>query len=242
MQENQYNPLDREQREYDQQRVAIYLGRVMGWMCVGLLTTLAVALLCLAIPQVAAVLYNSNVIYVIILVQLGLVLGMSAAMRRAGPTAVTVMFLGYAAMTGITFTGLFFLFELSSLVYVFGVAAAVFVAMSLYGLFAKKDLTRIGTIAFFGLIGIILAGVANLFFRSGTLNLAVTVVGILVFVILTAYDAQKIKAIYLDAVAQGYDEYGPELQKMAIYGALTLYLDFINLFLKLLRLLGRRRR
>lgn len=237
--ENNYSPLEQEQAAEAQQRVALYLARVMGWMCVGLLTTLAVALASVAL--LGDLFLTTNAVYGVVIAQLVVVLAMSAGMRRMGPAVATVLFMVYAALTGVTFSALFFLFELSSLVYVFGFTAAVFVGMSVYGFVTRKDLTRMGSLLLFGLLGIILAGVVNLFLRSSMLDFAVTSIGILIFIGLIAYDTQKIKNIYLGASEAGYEDEHPELQKYAIYGAFTLYLDFINLFLKLLRLLGRRR-
>lgn len=230
-----------EQAQLDERRVATYLAKVMGWMCVGLLTTLVSAMLCLTSEAVISFFYGTSAIYAVCIAQLVVVAGMSFALNKIGPATATVLFMVYAALTGVTFSALALLFELGSIVLVFGVTAVIFVAMSVYGFATRRDLTRIGTLALFGLLGIILAGVVNLFLNSGMLGFAVTCIGIVIFIALTAYDTQKIKEIYIQAVRQGYDEDSPEVRKVAILGALTLYLDFINLFLKLLTLLGKRR-
>lgn len=236
-----YNLVEQEQRQYDEQRVATYLAKVMGWMCVGLLTTLASALICLAVPGIFNMLYGTNAMFLIFVAQFGLVIVFSARMHKTSPGGATAMFMVYSALTGLTMSSLFLLFQTFSLIAVFGLTAFIFVSMAIYGLVTKRDLTRIGSLAFFGLLGIIVAGIVNIFLGSSMLDFGITVIGIVLFIVLTAYDTQKIKAIYLDTVARGYDEDGPELRKIAIFGALTLYLDFINLFLKLLRLLGNRR-
>lgn len=234
-------PWNAEWLRQQERQVAVYLAKVMGWMCVGLLTTLAVGLLIVGIPQVAYRLFSSNMVYAIILAQLAVAIGMGAALHRISSGAATVLFMAYAALTGVTFASLFFLFETFSLISVFGICAVVFLAMAVYGFTARKDLTRIGRLAFFGLLGVIVASLVNLWLGNGMLDLIITVIGVGIFVVLIAYDTQRIKAFYLDAAAQGMDERSPALQKMAIYGALTLYLDFINLFIKLVYLVGRRR-
>lgn len=239
--ENNYDLMEQERLAETQQRVSLYLAKVMGWMCVGLLTTLAATLICLAMPSVARMLYSGNMVYAVVIAQLVVVVAMSAGMRRMSPAVATVMFMLYAALTGVTFTALGLLFGLASLFFVFGLTAFIFVGMAIYGFVTRKDLTRAGSLAFFGLLGIILAGVVNWFLGSAMVDFAVTVIGIVIFIVLTAYDTQKIKNIYLSAADAGVDDDHPELRKLAIYGAFTLYLDFINLFLKLLRLLGRRR-
>lgn len=224
-----------------EQQVAVYLAKVMGWMCVGLLTTLVSAMLCLSSGAVMNLMFGRNAVFGIFIAQLVVVAGMSFYMHKMSAGVATVMFMVYSALTGVTFSALYLLFEMSSIIYVFGITAVTFVALSVYGFVTKRDLTRIGSLAMCGLIGIIVAGIANYFLGSSMLNFGITVVGIIIFIALTAYDTQRIKAIYLDTVSAGYHEESPEVRKLAIYGALTLYLDFINLFLKLLRLLGRRR-
>lgn len=238
--DNQNDFYQQEQAAYTDQSVARYLARVMGWMGLGLLTTLVMSFVCLIVPSIFHTLYNGG--YTVVFVaQLVVALVFSFALRKLSPGAATVLFMGYAALTGATFTSLFVIFELFSLVYVAGITGLIFFAMSVYGFVTKRDLTRIGALAMFGLLGIIVAGVANWFMGSSMLDFGITVVGIIIFIVLIAYDTQKIKDFYIGAVTSGYDDESPEVRKMAIYGAFALYLDFINLFLKLLRLFGRRR-
>jgi FtsH-binding integral membrane protein len=224
-------------------RSALYMARVMGWMCVGLLTTLVAAMACLFVPEIFYAVYgNSAAPIVIIVAQLAAVLVLSVAINRLSPAAATVIFMVYSALTGLTISTVVLIYDLSSIILAFGVSAFLFLAMSLYGLVTKKDLSSWGRLLFFGLLGIVAASLLNMFLGNAMLDLAVTCVGIVIFVALTAYDTQKIKGIYMTAAVGGYDDESPELRRLAIFGALTLYLDFINLFLKLLRLMGRRRR
>lgn len=229
-----------EQAGYTDQSVALYLARVMGWMCLGLFTTLVTSFVCLVVPSIFQALYRGAYMGVFV-AQLVVVLILSFAMRKLSPAMATVLFMGYAALTGITFTSLFIVFEALSLLFVAGITGCIFLFMSIYGFVTKRDLTRMGSLALFGLLGIIVAGLANLFMRNSMLDFAITIIGVVVFIALIAYDTQKIKGFYIDAMSSGYSEDSPIVRKMAIYGAFTLYLDFINLFLKLLRLLGRRR-
>lgn len=238
---NWSSPQEQETQQMHQQGVALYLARVMGWMCVGLLTTFTFALLTVALPNFHYFLMGTKAMYVIFIAQVGCVLALTASLPRLSPTGATAMFLVYSTLTGITFSSLFLLFDSFSLILVFGLCAFLFLGMFLYGMFSHRDLTRMGTLAMFALFGLILATVINWFLGSSWMDFLICLVGIGLFLALTAYDTQKIKQFYFRAIAQGSDEDGPQLQKLAIYGALTLYLDFINLFLKLLRLFGKRR-
>ena len=142
-----------------------------------------------------------------------------------------LLFILYAFMTGLTLSVIFLVYQLGSIVMIFGVTALIFGAMSLYGYQTKRDLTGIGTMGIFGLFGIVIAGLANLFFQSSLANFIISAIGVVVFIGLTAYDTQKIKSMNIIG-NEGTDED----RKEAIIGALTLYLDFINLFLDLLSL------
>lgn len=225
------------------QRVALYLAKVMGWMCLGLLTTFVSCLVCLAVPSIFyALISSTNMMYAIMIAQVLVVIAMGATVNRISAGTATVLFMVYAALTGVTFTVLTILFEMISILYVFGLTALIFVALAVYGFVTKRDLTRVGTLAMFGLFGIIIGGLVNMFMGNVVMDLAITAIGIIIFIALTAYDTQKIKSIYTQAIAQGYDEDSQQVRKLAIFGALNLYLDFINLFLKLLRLLGKRRK
>jgi len=165
--------------------------------------------------------------------------------NRLSSGAATVLFMLYSALTGLTISAFYFIFELASIVTVFGLAAVVFFTMAIYGLVTRRDLSRFRSLLFMGLIAVILASVVNIFMRSEMIHFIVTIVGLLVFVALTAYDVQKIKAAYVNVRASESHYGGVEIEeqthKLAIYGALQLYLDFINIFIRLLMLFGRRR-
>lgn len=241
--ENYYgNKLVLEEREGElQARSAQYITKVMGWMCVGLLTTVVAAMAVLASPQLFVAIFGGNGFMVVMVAQLLTVMVLSMAVHKLPSAAATVLFMLYSALTGLTLSVFAVAYELSSLILAFGITAFVFLTMSVYGFVTHKDLTSIGRLALFGLMGIIVAGIANFFLGSTLLDFAITCIGIVVFIGITAYDVQRIKETYIAATVSGEDENGNMLRSLAIYGALTLYLDFINLFLKILRLVGRRR-
>ena len=223
-------------------RSALYLAKVMGWMCVGLLTTVVAAMAVFSVDALYFMILGSGSGFMLIIVaQFALVLILSAGIGKLSPGTATVLFMLYSALTGLTLSVFVIVFDLASLLLAFSVTTIMFLTMAIYGAVTKKDLTSIGRLAFFGLIGIIVAGIANWFLGSSMLDFAITVIGVVVFIGLIAYDTQKIKNIYQSHTVGGYDEYSDEVRKLAIIGALTLYLDFINLFIMLLRLLGRRR-
>ncbi len=240
---NQYNDYGlRERQDELASRSGLYLAKVMGWMCVGLFTTVVSAMLCLSVPGFWNFVFGSGIgFFGVLITQIVLVLALSARIHRMSPATATVMFMLYSAVTGLTMSSLIVAYRLDSLILSFGVTAVLFLAMSLYGLATRKDLSGWGNLLFFGLLGILAAGVINMFLGSPMMDFIIVAVGILLFIGLTAYDTQKIKAIYQSALAQGHDDEDDMVRKLAIFGALTLYLDFINLFLHLLRLLGRRR-
>ena len=221
-------------------RSALYLAKVMGWMCVGLLTTVVAALATLTVEPLFMLVFGGSP-FVIFIVQIGLVLVLSRGIGRLSPGAATVLFMLYSGVTGLTMSVFVLIYDLGSLLLAFSVTTFVFLTMSVYGFVTRKDLTSIGRLCLFGLIGIILAMVVNIFLANTMMDFVITVIGVLVFIGLIAYDTQHIKGLHQHALASGYDEYSPELRKLAIIGALKLYLDFINLFIMMLRLLGRRR-
>ena len=178
---------------------------------------------------------HSSLIWVLFLAEIGLVIGLSAAIRKISLPTATLMFVVYAALNGITFSSLFFVYTMGSLASTFFITAGTFGAMSLVGFFTKADLSSMGKILLMALVGLIIASVVNIFVGSSGLELLMTYVGVLIFVGLTAYDTQKIKQMFLSA-----PDASESTQKYAVLGALTLYLDFINLFLYLLRIFGRK--
>ena len=214
-----------------------FVRRVYNWMAAGLALTGLVALFTASSPALLELVFgNRLVFYALILGELGLVIALGAAINRLSAAAATGMFLFYSALNGITMAAIFLVYTRASIATTFFVTAATFGAMSLYGLVTKKDLTSWGSFLFMGLIGVVIASIVNIFLKSEMIYWVSTFCGILVFVGLTAYDTRKIKAMAGGGFAD--DE---AARKGAILGALTLYLDFINLFLLLLRLFGRRR-
>jgi uncharacterized protein len=214
-----------------------FVTKVFWWMAVALATTGAISFYIMQSEALLATVVRSPGLLIgLVVAELGLVVVLSAAIRRISATTATALFFLYAAFTGVTLSVVFAAYTMESLATAFFVSAGTFVAMGIYGLTTGRDLTSVGNIAFMGLIGIIIASVVGIFFPSSMINTVTAYIGVLVFVGLTAYDAQKIKAMG-PLVAEGSDAE----RKGAILGALQLYLDFINLFLMMLRIFGRRR-
>ena len=178
----------------------------------------------------------AGAIWILFIAEIGLVISLSAAIEKLSLTTATLMFVVYALLNGVTFSTLFLVYSLPSLATTFFVTAGTFGAMSAVGLFIKKDLSAIGRILIMALIGIIIATVVNIFLASTGLDVIITYLGVLIFVGLTAYDTQKIKKMF-----QMAPDASAHTQKYAVLAALTLYLDFINLFLYLLRFFGNRK-
>lgn len=214
-----------------------FLPKVYGWMTAGLALTAIAAMFTLSSePLLKAIFGNKVVFYSLIFGELGLVIALSAAINRISAAAATGMFLLYSALNGITFAAIFLVYTSSSIASAFFVASGTFAAMSLYGFVTKRDLTGWGSFFFMGLVGIIIASVVNIFLQNEMIYWITSYIGVFVFIGLTAYDTQKIKRIG----QAGFADAGMQ-RKAAILGALTLYLDFINLFLMLLRVMGNRR-
>ncbi len=178
---------------------------------------------------------HHQVIWVLFFAELALVIGINAAINKISLPVATLMFIAYAALNGVTFSSLFYVYTAGSLAATFLITAGTFGAMSAFGFFTKVDLSSIGKILLMALIGLIIATVVNIFMESSALEMILSYVGVLIFVGLTAYDTQKIKNMFLMA-----PDASSTMQKYALLGALMLYLDFINLFLYLLRIFGKR--
>lgn len=213
-----------------------FISKVYMWMSAGLAITGWLAAYVGSNESLVGYLVSNKILfYGLIIGELALVIGLSAGINRMTAGAAMMAFLLYAAFNGVTMSVIFLVYAQSTIASAFFVTAGTFAVMSFYGWTTKKDLTSIGNLCFMGLIGIILASVVNIFLRSDALMWVVTYAGILIFVGLTAYDTQKIKRMG----ERSMDE--ESLAKGAIMGALALYLDFINLFLMILRVMGRRR-
>ncbi len=214
-----------------------FITKVYAWMSGALIITGIVAAWAANTPAVSQIIFGNRwVFYGLIIGELLMVVYLTSVINRIEAQTATLVFLLYAALNGLTLSVIFLIYTSASIASTFYVTAGTFGAMSLYGYYTKKDLTSIGNIAFMGLIGIIIASIVNMFMKSEMMYWVITYIGVLIFVALTAYDTQKIKRI-----GENIDGESDEARKIAILGALTLYLDFINLFLYLLRLFGKRR-
>ena len=215
-----------------------FLTKVYGWMSVGLLLTAVFSILTLESEMMRELLFsNSWTIWVLLFAELGLVMYLSARIETLTAETATLLFLLYSTLNGVTLTPIFLVYTSESIMSTFLVCSGMFGAMSIYGFITKKDLNGIGSYLSMGLIGIIIASLINMFVQSETFNMTIALIGIVIFLGLTAYNTQKMKAM-----AYVMMEGGSVAQKGAIIGALVLYLNFINLFLMLLRLMGDRRR
>jgi FtsH-binding integral membrane protein len=210
--------------------------KVYVWMTLALVITGFTAYAVATSPGLLmAIVGNRFVLLGLIVAELALVVGISGAINRLSLAVATLMFVLYSVINGATLSVVFLAFTMSSITSVFFITAGTFATMALVGYTTKKDLTSMGRMLFMALIGLVIATVVNMFMRSSGLDMILNYVGVLVFVGLTAYDTQKIKEQLMMA-----DNMGEAAQKVALVGALTLYLDFINLFLYLLRILGKR--
>ena len=219
----------------EQQRFVV---KVYGWMCLALIITGVVAMAAVSTPALMeALLGRSWVFWGIIIAEFILVATLASLVKKMSVPLATFIFLGYAALNGVTFGVVFMAFTAESIASAFYVTAGTFGIMSLYGYVTRRDLTSLGQLCLMGLIGLIVASVVNFWYGSETVYWITTCAGVLIFVGLTAYDTQKIKQSNIIG-----NEGSDEDSKEAIVGALILYLDFINLFLMILRLMGKRRK
>ena len=186
-------------------------------------------------PVLMNAIYGTPLMWVVMLAPLGMVIFLSAKIQTMSAAAAQATFWIFSVLMGMSLASIFVIYTGTSIARVFFITAGVFGAMSLYGYTTKRDLTGWGSFLFMGLIGIILASIVNWFLQSSALEFAISVIGVLVFVGLTAYDTQKIKNEYVAT------DSGELMAKKSIMGALRLYLDFINLFIMLLQLFGQRR-
>lgn len=225
--------------------VRTFLSHVFAYMATALLISGVMAWLFASTPSLLAYLYNvdgagyitgrSILGWVVMLAPLGLVFLMGGMVEKMSGTALLMTFLAFATIMGISLCYIFILYAPEAIIKVFFMSAGVFGIMAVAGYTTKTDLTKLGSILFIGLIGIIIASLVNMFLGSSTMDYVISILGVVIFTGLTAYDMQRLKRLG-DVVATGTDA----AQKMALMGALSLYLDFINLFLMLLRLFGRR--
>ena len=216
--------------------VASVFRSVYGWMCAGLALSGVVAWYTVASGLWKTILTGGG-FAICIVAELALVIVLSAAIRKLSAGAALLMFLAYAALNGLTLSVVFIAYDLALVQRVFFMTAAMFGGLAVWGSVTKSDLSSVGSVCGMALWGLVVASIANIFFKSSSLDWICSFAGILIFSGLTMYDAQKIRA--LAASGRALDE--KEMRKIAIIGSLELYLDFINLFLHILRFFGRRR-
>lgn len=214
----------------------ILMRKVYVWMTLALVITGVTAYGVASSPGLMmAIATNKLLFWGLIIAEFGLVVAISAAINKLSLTTATLLFVLYSVINGATLSFIFAIYTMSSIASVFFITAGTFAVMAVIGYTTKKDLTSMGKILFMALIGIIIATIVNIFLKSTGLQMIVSYLGVLIFVGLTAYDSQKIKQMLLMA-----PDAGEGAQKIALLGALSLYLDFVNLFIYLLRIFGRR--
>lgn len=227
------------QNTFDQEDIQRrFIVRVYGWMTMGLIVTAVTAFLTLAIPGLLPVLLSNQLVFLgLFLVEILMVGLLSGLVNRLSPVVAGMLFIGYAILNGVTLSIVMLIYTASSVATVFGITACTFGIMTLWGYTTHRDLTRMGNLLIMALFGMVIASLVNLFLVNSAIYWITTYVGVLIFIGLIAYDTQKLKAM---STAVSSD--GQMAQKASIVGALRLYLDFINLFLLLLRILGGRRK
>ena len=220
-------------RQLDAGVVARFFNSVYAWMAAGLAVTAAVAWWVSTQPAFIAQIFHGPMLFFLIIAQLGLVWAVAGAINRINATAATVLFMLYSALNGLTLSVILLVYTQAVIASAFVVTAGTFAAMSVYGFVTRRDLTALGSLLFMALIGLILASVVSIFWHPTWLTVAINYVGVLIFVGLTAYDTQRLKHIAIQT------QNDPALAaRMSIVGALKLYLDFLNLFLFIVSILG----
>ena len=232
-----YDAMTREEQLGMSAAFPALMRKVYVWMAMALAITAITAYGVASSPALTGLIFGNKLIFFgLIIAELVLVFWVSARIEKLSLTKATLMFIVYSVLNGATLATIFFAYSPEIITKTFFVTAGTFGAMAVYGYFTKSDLSSWGKLLIMAVIGLIIAGVVNIFLRSSLMDLVVSVVGVLIFVGLTAYDSQKIKRMLMMQA-----DMGETAQKVALMGALSLYLDFINLFLYLLRLFGRER-
>ncbi len=215
-----------------------FMRGVYGWMTAGLALTAGVALFTASSPALLQFIFGNQItMFIVLLAPLGFVIALSAGIRKMSPGMATGLFLAYSGVMGLSLSSILLVYTGASIFQTFVVCAGMFGGMSIYGMVTKRDLTGMGSFMTMGLIGIIIAMVVNIFMQSSALELMISGLGVIIFTGLTAWDTQKLKVMGETAPAGD----AAALRRGTILGALTLYLDFINLFLFLLRFMGNQR-
>ncbi len=210
--------------------------QVYTWMVLGMLTTSVVAFATVSSPQLINLALNPIILLIAVIVEFGVVIAISWGLSRLSSGVAMMLFIVYAALNGFTLSMIFLAFDIGSVFLAFATTAALFAVMSIIGYTTQVDLSKMGTYLMMAVIGLVIAMVVNIFVGSGLLDMLISMAGVLIFTALTAYDTQRIGRMAAQMSMNGEGE-----MKFGIFGALQLYLDFINMFLFVLRLLGRRR-
>lgn len=233
MQPSYHNALGRAESSTRASERADFFWKTYQWMTVGLALTAGMGWVVANTPALASLILGNQILFFgLIIAELGLVIAFSSMAHRVSFAKAAAMFLGYSLLNGVTFSVIFLAYTQESIVEVFLISASGFAALSVFGMVTKRDLGPVGTFMGYGVFGLIAAMVVNMFLHSDALANMISYAGVLIFAALTAYDTQKLKELFASQGAGG---------NLALRGALTLYLDFINLFLFLLRIMGRRR-
>lgn len=236
-QESYFQELSAQQQMEVTRAFPILMRKVYVWMSLALLITGMTAYYIATNETIMmTILTNRMLLWGLFIAELALVLGVSAAINRLSLLVATLMFILYSIINGATMSVIFLIYELTSIATVFFITAGTFGTMAAIGYFTKKDLSSMGRILFMALIGLIIATLVNLFIKSDGMTMVLSYIGVIIFVGLTAWDSQKIKQMLMQA-----PDVNEATQKVALLGALSLYLDFVNLFLYLLRIFGKRR-
>jgi FtsH-binding integral membrane protein len=226
------------QRDYSMSgSITEFMYKVYGWMAAGLALTAGTAYAVFQSPTLFKTIFGNPILFFgLIIAQFALVVALSGFVMRMSLQMAIASFIGYSVLTGLTLASIFYMYTATSIYLAFGVAAATFLVMAIYGYFTQSDLTSIGSISRMALFGIIIAMLINFFLKSAQFDYIISLIGVGLFTLLAAYDSQKIKQMGYMMIGQGEVEH-----KVALLGALTMYLDFLNLFLFLLRVLGSKR-
>ncbi len=222
-------------RYRDADVIAAFMRGVYGWMCGGLLITAATAWLVAGSPALTSAIFGNRAIFwMLAIAQIGIVFALSSAVDRIAPSTAAALFVAYSALTGVTLSAILLVFTGESVFTTFVVSAGMFGGLAVYGTVTRRDLSGLGQFMFMGLIGLVVASIVGLFWHNDGLQFVISFVGVIVFAGLTVYDTNRLREMAF-ATSAG------SVSGRTIVGALTLYLDFINLFLFLLRFLGNRR-
>jgi len=220
---------------HDAELVAGFLRGVYGWMCGGLMVTAMTAWAIASSPSIATAIFSNRLIFwAVVIAQFGIVITLSARVAKLSAGTAQALFIAYSALTGVTFSSILLIYTRESVASTFIVTAGMFGSLAIYGTATKRNLSGVGQFMFMGLIGLVLASIVGMFWQNDGLQFMISFVGVIVFAGLTVYDAQRLKSM---ALADG-----GSASAVTVLGALVLYLDFINLFLFLLRFLGGRRK